>query len=165
MDLVKYQQLALRTMSPMPRGDALEMCILGMIGELGEVADLIKKARFHGHEMDRTLLVKELGDLLWYLVVFCDQVGLELYPNLQAEKGERTTTQLIQAFSYDVSLLKTDWRYSSRTIYLFRFFGQLAGCHGISINEIMTANIAKLQKRYPNGFSHEASRNRKEEAH
>lgn len=39
---------------------------LGLTGEAGEVADIIKKHIFHGALLDREKLVKELGDVLWY---------------------------------------------------------------------------------------------------
>ncbi|MEM9450239.1 MAG: nucleoside triphosphate pyrophosphohydrolase family protein [Cyanobacteria bacterium P01_E01_bin.6] len=40
---------------------------LGITGESGEVADIIKKYIGHGHSLDRTSLIKELGDVLWYV--------------------------------------------------------------------------------------------------
>ncbi len=39
---------------------------LGIVDEGGEVAGLVKKVAFHGQDMDREKLVKELGDVLWY---------------------------------------------------------------------------------------------------
>jgi NTP pyrophosphatase (non-canonical NTP hydrolase) len=38
----------------------------------------------------------------------------------------------------------------------------LGHIHGISLEDIANANIEKLSKRYPDGFSYEASRNREE---
>ncbi len=40
---------------------------LGLCGEAGEVADLIKKSEFQGHELSEEKLVEELGDILWYI--------------------------------------------------------------------------------------------------
>lgn len=47
--------------------DQLLLGATGLAGESGEVVDLIKKNVFHGKELDRTALVKELGDVRWYL--------------------------------------------------------------------------------------------------
>lgn len=40
---------------------------LGLSGEAGEVADIIKKVLFHDKPMDRQHLLEELGDTLWYM--------------------------------------------------------------------------------------------------
>lgn len=80
---------------------------LGITGEAGEVADLIKKHIGHGHDLDVNKLKLELGDVLWYV-------------------------------------------------------SGLAHVLGLSLSEIAEANLAKLNKRYPHGFSSEASKNRSE---
>lgn len=51
---------------------------LGLSGEAGEVADLIKKGVFHGHEMNRHAIAKELGDVLWYVSQLSRLVGFTL---------------------------------------------------------------------------------------
>lgn len=80
---------------------------LGLTGEAGEVADHIKKAIFHGHSLDFTDLVNELGDVCWYLALLCHAIDVPL-------------------------------------------------------EEVMSRNIEKLKKRYPEGFSESASINRTE---
>ena len=40
---------------------------LGVAGEAGEVADEVKKILFHDKPLDRTKLLTEIGDVLWYL--------------------------------------------------------------------------------------------------
>lgn len=48
----------------------MDMAVNGLSGEAGEVADLWKKIKFHGQDLDeatREDFVKELGDLFWYL--------------------------------------------------------------------------------------------------
>lgn len=39
----------------------------GLTGEAGEFADHIKKVVYHGHELDKDYLIKELGDLQYYV--------------------------------------------------------------------------------------------------
>ena len=39
----------------------------------------------------------------------------------------------------------------------------VAGAVGVSLEDVATANIAKLRRRYPDGYSHEASRARAEQ--
>lgn len=42
-------------------------CGLGVTGEAGELADAIKKHAIYGKPIDRTNVVEELGDLLFYM--------------------------------------------------------------------------------------------------
>ncbi|MCD8797399.1 nucleoside triphosphate pyrophosphohydrolase family protein [Mammaliicoccus sciuri] len=68
MELNKYQEIALRTHNvEQNMSEALTNYALGLTGESGEVADNIKKHIFHGHELNKDEMVKELGDVLWYL--------------------------------------------------------------------------------------------------
>ncbi|RME84638.1 MAG: nucleotide pyrophosphohydrolase [Caldilineae bacterium] len=79
MTLNEYQQLALRTAGD--HGDfdrTLMYTALGLNGEAGETAELVKKALFHGHNLDRDKLKKELGDVLWYVAVMADALDLPL---------------------------------------------------------------------------------------
>lgn len=48
---------------------------LGLTGESGEVADIVKKWRAHGHTLDETKIIDELGDVLWYIALAADALG------------------------------------------------------------------------------------------
>jgi NTP pyrophosphatase (non-canonical NTP hydrolase) len=41
--------------------------LLGLSGEVGEIADHFKKHLYMGHDLDRAKVILELGDVLWYL--------------------------------------------------------------------------------------------------
>lgn len=108
MTLDEYQQFAQRTMMEFPSNDqAMAYLALGLLGETGEVGEIVKKYVYHGHVVDIPKLNKEIGDVLWY--VAC-----------------------------------------------------LAGAIGMSLGDIADINIAKLMVRYPDGWSPNASVNRKE---
>lgn len=63
-----YQTAAMRTCrQPAGSQQCLIEAALGLNGEAGEVADIIKKTVFGGHPMDREKLILELGDVMWYL--------------------------------------------------------------------------------------------------
>jgi len=51
---------------------------LGISGEGGEVADLIKKHLFQGHDLPIDKMANELGDLLWYINLMADCIGFDL---------------------------------------------------------------------------------------
>jgi len=78
MKLNEYQELAQRTAAS--RGSDLGLTIsgLGICGEAGEVAELIKKHVGHGHPLPSDKLCKELGDVLWYLADIAQRNGLTL---------------------------------------------------------------------------------------
>jgi NTP pyrophosphatase (non-canonical NTP hydrolase) len=51
---------------------------LGLAGESGEVADLLKKWLGHGHQRDLAKLTSELGDVLWYVAAIATACGLTM---------------------------------------------------------------------------------------
>ena len=51
---------------------------LGLNGEAGEVADLVKKVERHGHAYDGAAVIDELGDVLWYVTIMAAAVGSSL---------------------------------------------------------------------------------------
>ena len=77
----EYQAEMLRTCIH-PRGNrdstSLTWDALGVAGEAGEVADLVKKVVFHGHPLDVDKLKAEMGDVLWYLASLCNTLGIDL---------------------------------------------------------------------------------------
>lgn len=102
----EYQKLAMKTLNPkLSKKDVLINGVMGLCGESGEAIDIVKKHLAQGHELDKEKLIKELGDIAWYL----------------AET----------AYALDVSL-----------------------------EEVLSLNIEKLKKRYPEGFDSEKSINR-----
>jgi NTP pyrophosphatase (non-canonical NTP hydrolase) len=72
--LNRYQVEALRTIG------ASDKVILGLgvAGEAGEVADLIKKEVGHGHLSDPEKISSELGDVLWYVAALANAYGFSL---------------------------------------------------------------------------------------
>jgi NTP pyrophosphatase (non-canonical NTP hydrolase) len=109
MKMNQYQDLTARTA---PHFDDIVEEItawtMGIAGESGEVADLVKKSVWHKHEWSHEKLVYELGDLMFYIA-------------------------------------------------------RLSNVIGYSLDEVAVMNIQKLYRRYPDGFSPEASMNRRDE--
>ena len=64
----EYQRLAMTTLNPeLSKKDALINGVMGLCGESGEAIDIVKKHLHQGHPLDKEKLVKELGDIAWYL--------------------------------------------------------------------------------------------------
>ncbi|MCU0616617.1 MAG: nucleoside triphosphate pyrophosphohydrolase family protein [Gemmatimonadaceae bacterium] len=90
MDLTTYQQLAARTLGrDRTHEQQLANAALGLTGEAGETAELIKKHLFHATPLDRDAMVKELGDCLWYIAAFATVLDIPM-----AEIAERNIEKL-----------------------------------------------------------------------
>lgn len=86
----EYQKEALRTanMAYLTRFERLTNGALGLCGEAGEVADIIKKALFQGHEVDEEHIAEELGDCAWYLAITAYAIGKTLDEILEMNKAK-----------------------------------------------------------------------------
>lgn len=72
----EYQELAKRTMDrKLSKKALLEEGLMGLNGEAGEAIDILKKHKFHGHELDSEHLASELGDCLWYIAIAGFAIG------------------------------------------------------------------------------------------
>ena len=57
--------------------ELLNAC-LGLSGETGELLDMVKKWIFHEKPLDQEHLKKELGDVMWYVAMFCKAMNWNL---------------------------------------------------------------------------------------
>lgn len=79
MNFDDYQIAAARTINhDLSHRNQLACAALGLAGEAGEAADMLKKHLFHDHPLDRAKLVGELGDVLWYLATLATTLGVTL---------------------------------------------------------------------------------------
>lgn len=78
MEINEYQKLALRTASSDKSEDLILNGILGLCGETGEVADIIKKNLFQGHEFNVDKVINELGDVCWYIAILAKGLNVDL---------------------------------------------------------------------------------------
>ena len=85
MTINEYQKLAMTTLNPaLGKKDVLINGVMGLCGEAGEAIDLVKKHLAQGHELDREKLIKELGDVAWYLAEAATALDVPLEEVLQA---------------------------------------------------------------------------------
>lgn len=78
LTLNAYQKLAERTSGAGKFGERRQIiAALGLAGEAGEFANMIKKLTAHGHPISNEELAEELGDVLWYLAEAASACGLE----------------------------------------------------------------------------------------
>ena len=84
MQANEYQKLAMATLNPaLDKKDVLINSVMGLCGESGEAIDIVKKWLMQGHELDREHLIKELGDVAWYLAEAATALDVPLETVLQ----------------------------------------------------------------------------------
>ena len=105
----EYQIAALRTAQTdkFSASDLLLNSALGLCGESGEVADLVKKHRFQGHDIEIEHIAKELGDIAWYLAVGAYSIGYDLEKILQMNV-DKLKARYPDGFSADRSLHRAE---------------------------------------------------------
>ena len=92
MKINEYQDLAMRTLNQkLDKKDVLINGVMGLCGEAGEAIDIVKKHLAQGHELDKEKLIKELGDVAWYLAetAYALDIDLETVFKLNIEKLKR----------------------------------------------------------------------------
>ena len=108
MTIQEYQTQAMKTLNPaLPPKDVLINGVMGLCGEAGEAIDIVKKHLAQGHDLDREALIKELGDVAWYLAetAYALDVSLEEVCTRNIEKLRR---RFPEGFSTEHSLNRTD---------------------------------------------------------
>lgn len=124
MTLDDYQALAMRTMAKQKNGHETRLLegALGLIGESGEVVDVLKKHLFQslpGTPLPLEKLTEEIGDVLWYMAEIAS--GMDM-----------TLTELAESkpvFSM----------YPSTASYLAERVNRLSDQHGGAVMEATTA--------------------------
>ncbi len=84
MTINEYQKLAMTTLNPaLNKKDVLINGVMGLCGESGEAIDIVNKHLAQGHDLDRQGLIKELGDVAWYLAETAYALDVSLEEVLQ----------------------------------------------------------------------------------
>jgi NTP pyrophosphatase (non-canonical NTP hydrolase) len=106
--LNQYQSLANRSAGAGGEGNQrLVVSALGLAGEAGEFANLVKKMTAHGHAFDPEALKDELGDVLWYLAEAATAVGLEL-EDIASQNVDKLVKRYPDGFSEENSINRID---------------------------------------------------------
>ena len=57
---------------------------IGLCTETGEFQDALKRAIFYNKAFDKVNLIEEVGDVMWYLAIICDELGVS-FEEVQAK--------------------------------------------------------------------------------
>ena len=188
----EYQRLAARTIrGDLSDADHKAMCLLGLIGEVGEVVDYLKKAHAHDHGIHHERLAEEIGDVWWYVsasaqaagfalsevtcdercpVVYQDELAL---PRLRRCETDRKEGMLVLGglpMHVVRQLLIAVGRLAQQDKMQLTDLARVALCltwlcceYELDLNAILHGNISKLKARYPEGFASERSKAREGE--
>ena len=108
MTINEYQQLAMHTLNPhLSRKDVLINGVMGLCGEAGEAIDIVKKHLAQGHDLDREALIRELGDVAWYLAETAYALDVPLEDVLQGNI-DKLKARYPQGFAPEKSLHRMD---------------------------------------------------------
>mgnify|MGYP001586642477 CR=1 FL=1 len=54
----------------------VEHAVMGLVTEAGELMSVVKKAKIYGKKPDAVNIIEEAGDVMWYLAVLADELGV-----------------------------------------------------------------------------------------
>ena len=108
MNVTEYQRLAMTTLNPeLSKKDVLINAVMGLCGESGEAIDIVKKHLHQGHELDQDKLVKELGDIAWYLAEAAYALDIPLDDVLQ-RNIDKLRARYPEGFDTEKSIHRTE---------------------------------------------------------
>lgn len=106
MTFNEYQKGCLRTLDKLSKASKDNMLlngVLGAAGEAGELADLLKKELFQGHGRNVEHIIKECGDVLYYLAVTAESLGITL-EDIAIQNNKKLQDRYPNGFEVDRSL-------------------------------------------------------------
>ena len=108
MTINEYQKLAMTTLNPeLDKKDVLINGVMGLCGESGEVIDIVKKHLAQGHELDKEKIIKELGDVAWYMAEIATVLDVELEEVL-VQNIEKLKKRYPEGFSTEKSVNRAE---------------------------------------------------------
>ena len=108
MTINEYQKLAMTTLNPdLDKKDVLINGVMGLCGESGEVIDIVKKHLAQGHELDKEKIIKELGDVAWYMAEVATVLDVELEEVL-VQNIEKLKKRYPEGFSTEKSVNRNE---------------------------------------------------------
>lgn len=171
MNFEHYSPLALRTAKPLPRDEQIEHGQIGLVTEIGELADAVKRHVIYGKDLDITNFVEEVGDVMWYLNLLVTEVGIRprvidrlIEDTVEEDAGVVTLTQQIRVLASISGALASykelEENPQQMLIIVISGLVHLLKRFGRKLDEAMEANINKLAKRYGDKYSDYAALNR-----
>lgn len=104
MEIRAYQKGSVRTLNgELNKEQLLSNMVMGISGEAGEVADIIKKHLYQGHQLDIQHLEEEIGDVMFYIVNLATILGLDMN-NILEYNADKLMRRYPQGFDANRSI-------------------------------------------------------------
>ena len=110
----------MRTNNSKSFADMMDNGVLGLCGEAGEVADLLKKARFQGHSFNRDKMLEELGDVQWYVALCCEALNVPLEEVMQKNIDKLKARYSGEGFSAEESVNRDEYKLTSQDMLAYK---------------------------------------------
>jgi NTP pyrophosphatase (non-canonical NTP hydrolase) len=176
MKFIEYQNEAKKTAVYPGRGTVRGQVytVMGLAGEVGELANKVKKLMREDTTTSSEDVLDECGDILWYVAMIIDELGIEQIDsidltNIEQSKiehgnipmdvqfGEWLTFRLVGETADFVDTFMQclefpDWEFG-RDLYpanvwlIARFLAKIASVHGSNLSTVAESNIRKLASR------------------
>jgi NTP pyrophosphatase (non-canonical NTP hydrolase) len=78
----------------------IEHSIIGIASEAGELMDVVKKCKIYGKDLDRVNLIEEMGDIMWYLALASDELGIS-FEEIWEKNIAKLKTRYPEKYSLD----------------------------------------------------------------
>lgn len=104
MEIKEFQKNSIRTLNmDLTKEQLLSNMVMGIAGESGEVADVIKKHLYQGHDLDVAHLKEEIGDVMFYIVNLANVLELDMQEVLE-DNINKLRKRYPQGFDADRSI-------------------------------------------------------------
>lgn len=146
--------------------ERMDHAFIGMLGELGELADAWKKHTIYEQPLDFKNLIEELGDFRFYLQVGLTEMN-QVYESVDPKNLsiDFTGWDNLKLFLRTAAVLslahQTVDEKSSRDEIRRKLYNigihyeEMCRRFNTTDEQVIEANVAKLSKRYPNGYTNE----------
>ena len=102
MEFKEYTKNAMRSCN-LEGQDKLVHGALGLCGESAEVADIVKKHIYQGHDININHLIEELGDVMWSVAEICDELHLD-FNEILIKNNDKTKRRYPNGFEKERSV-------------------------------------------------------------
>lgn len=168
----QYREAGLRTWIPLANKMLdVKHATLGMISEVGELADMLKRSLAYGKPFDRINAIEEIGDIYWYVNLLEHTLGFPAPQQANYDFSLSTQTvdglllrisRVVGTMSSEVAMARdvNDLSVTGLLEVLQLHLEHILYCVEATPQEAKAANIAKLAKRFPEKFTQELAINR-----